>query len=46
MSSGNLIINRVPWWVAAATHLVFAWTIAVVYPLGSYQPYNRVTDQT
>jgi hypothetical protein len=46
MSSGNLIINRVPWWVAAATHLVFAWTIAVVYPLGRYQPYNRVADQT
>ena len=41
MSAENLIVNRVPWWVAAATHLVFGWTMALVYPLGefvSYQP--------
>jgi hypothetical protein len=25
--------NRLPWWVAAATHLVFGATIAVLYPL-------------
>ena len=46
MSSDNLIVNRVPWWVAAATHLVFAWTIALVYPLGEYRPYNRATDES
>lgn len=46
MSKENLIVNRVPWWVAAATHLVFAWTIALVYPLGEYRPYNRVTGES
>ena len=32
-----------PWWVAAATHLVFGWTIALLYPLGEYRPYRRLT---
>ena len=45
MSSENLIVNRVPWWVAAASHLVFGWTILLVYPLGDFVPYQRVTDQ-
>ncbi len=44
MSSENLILERIPPWVAAATHLVFGWTIALVYPLGEYEPYRRVTD--
>lgn len=34
-----------PPWVGAATHLVFAWTMAVVYPWGMYVPYRRQTDQ-
>lgn len=46
MSPENLIVNRVPWWVAAATHLVFAWTIVLVYPLGEFTPYRRVTEQS
>jgi hypothetical protein len=39
---GNWITNPqyLPWWVAAATHLVFGWTIAVLYPLGVYTPYR------
>lgn len=45
MSTENLIVNRVPWWVAAATHLVFGWTMVLVYPLGDYVPYQKVTDQ-
>jgi len=45
MSKENLIINQVPWWVAAATHLVFGWTMALVYPLGDYVPYQRMTDR-
>jgi hypothetical protein len=45
MSSENLIVNRVPWWVAAATHLVFAWTMVLVYPLGEFTPYRRPTEQ-
>ena len=45
MSAENLIVNRVPPWVAAATHLVFGWTMALVYPLGDYTIYQRVTEQ-
>jgi hypothetical protein len=43
---GNWITNwrYLPWWVAAATHLVFGWTIALLYPLGEYTPYRRVKD--
>ena len=32
-----------PWWVALATHLVFGWTMATVYPWGKYHPYVRPT---
>ena len=28
------IIDLIPWWVAALTHLVFGWTMALVFPLG------------
>lgn len=45
---GNWITNSnyLPWWVAAATHLVFGWTIAVLYPLGEYTPYRRAGGVT
>lgn len=32
-----------PPWVAAATHLVFGWTLALLYPLGKFVPYRRPT---
>ncbi|HMP02486.1 MAG TPA: hypothetical protein PKD86_12700 [Gemmatales bacterium] len=35
---GNWIVNEVPWWVAAATHLVFGWTVWLAQPLGIFQP--------
>ena len=40
---GNWITNPkyLPWWVAAATHLVFGWTIALLYALGEYTPYRK-----
>jgi hypothetical protein len=43
---GNWITNPsyLPWWVAASTHLVFGWTIAVLYPLGVYTPYRRAAE--
>jgi hypothetical protein len=43
---GDWITNPrfLPWWVAAATHLVFGWTIALLYPLGEYTPYLRARD--
>ena len=33
-----------PPWVGAATHLVFAWTMALLYPWGAYVPYRRQTE--
>lgn len=35
---GNWIVERIPWWVAASTHLVFGWTMLLLAPLGMYQP--------
>ena len=42
---GNWIVEpaTLPPWVGAATHLVFAWTMALVYPWGEYRPYQRQT---
>jgi hypothetical protein len=40
MFGGNWIVAMVPPWVAAATHLVFGWTMAVVYPLGEFRTYQ------
>ena len=37
---GNWIVEEIPAWVAALTHLVFGWTMAVVYPLGEFYPYR------
>jgi len=45
MKEENLIVNRVPWWVAAGTHLVFGWTIAILYRWGEFLPYQRVTER-
>jgi len=46
---GNWITSTepvyLPWWVALATHLVFGWTMAVVYPWGLFHPYRLQTDQ-
>lgn len=43
---GDWIVDPqyLPPWVAALTHLVFAWTMALVYPLGAYVPYRRQTE--
>ena len=43
---GNWIVERIPWWVAAATHLVFGWTMLVLYPLGRYTPYRLATEHS
>ena len=37
---GRWVVDLVPWWVGAMTHLVFGWTMALVYPLGRYKPSN------
>ena len=36
---GNWIVRLVPFWVAALTHLAFAWTMYVVEHWGSFVPY-------
>jgi hypothetical protein len=45
MRPENLIVHRVPPWVAALTHLVFGWTLAIVYPLGDFTAYRRPLEQ-
>lgn len=37
---GNWIVQEIPWWIAAATHVIFGWTMLLVQPLGSFQPYK------
>jgi hypothetical protein len=41
---GRWIVDMIPWWVAALTHLVFGWTMAILYPLGLYTPYRPEVD--
>jgi hypothetical protein len=43
---GNWIVTEVPAWVAALTHLVFGWTMVLVYPFGVYVPYRVQSEQT
>lgn len=43
---GSWILTSIPWWVALLTHLVFGWTMALVYPLGTYEPYRLYREQT
>lgn len=37
---GRWIVSLVPFWVAAATHLVFAWTMLVLEQWGVFVPYS------
>jgi hypothetical protein len=41
---GNWIVDRIPWWVAAITHLAFGWSMLLLYPLGRYLPYRVTTE--
>lgn len=41
---GRWIVDLIPPWVAAATHLVFGWTMVLVYPWGLYVPYQVETE--
>jgi hypothetical protein len=45
---GSWIVDNkeLPWWVALATHLVFGWTMALLYPWGLFTPYRPQTDQS
>ena len=37
--------SLLPPWVAWATHVVFGWTMVLLYPLGQYIPYRRPTEK-
>jgi hypothetical protein len=41
---GNWIVRDIPPWVAAATHLVFGWTMLLVQPLGAYTAARPSTE--
>ena len=45
---GNWIVdtNFLPVWVAAGTHLVFGWTMALLYPLGQFIPYQTAAERS
>ena len=34
---GNWIVELVPPWIGALTHLVFAWTVAALSPWGTFE---------
>lgn len=43
---GSWITNgqHLPWWVAAGTHLVFGWTMALLAPLAKLVPYEPPSE--
>jgi hypothetical protein len=41
---GRWIVEQIPWWVAALTHLVFGWTMVLVQPLGTFVPYRQTVS--
>ena len=45
---GNWIIDNqeLPWWVALATHLVFGWAMALIYPCGVFKAPSQSTPVT
>jgi len=42
---GNWIVERIPPYVGAATHLVFGWTMVLLYPFGLFKQYRLQTEQ-
>ncbi len=48
LCGGNWITDQsiLPWWVAAATHVIFGCTMALVYPLGTFTPYRHPTESS
>jgi len=41
MLGGNWIVSMVPFWVAALTHLAFAWTMYAIEGWGRFEPYRQ-----
>ncbi len=42
---GSWIVDEIPPWVAALTHLIFAWTMLLMYPLGRFRPYGIASHE-
>jgi hypothetical protein len=42
---GRWIVDLIPPWVAALTHLIFGWTMVLVQPLGVFTPYRPLEEQ-
>lgn len=42
---GNWIVKEIPPYVGAATHLVFGWTMVLLYPFGLFKQYRVQTEQ-
>lgn len=42
---GNWIVSMVPFWVAALTHLAFAWTMVAIELWGRFVPYQTQPAQ-
>ncbi|MBI5396790.1 MAG: hypothetical protein HZA91_15960 [Verrucomicrobia bacterium] len=38
---GTWIVQLIPWWVGALTHLVFAWTMLAIEPWAKFEPYRH-----
>jgi hypothetical protein len=43
---GRWIVEQIPWYVGAATHLVFGWTMLALMPLGRFVREARVDTHT
>ena len=43
---GSWVVDLIPWWVGAVTHLVFGWTMALIYPLGMNDSSNSRNHRT
>ena len=41
---GTWILTEIPFWVAAATHLVFAWSMLLIDSWGRFEPYRELSD--
>ena len=40
------IVRLIPWWVGMLTHLVFGWTMALMYQWAVFAPYRTFEEQS
>lgn len=43
---GSWIVDDIPWWVAASTHLVFGWTMLLLQPFGRFVSERQYAQET